>query len=101
VRDVLVGPENPVALIRAMAQPSVKIVSLTITEKGYCHDPATGRLREGHPDVADDLVEPSNPRTALGYILAALTERTKAHVPPFMVLSCDNLPSNGRTLKQS
>ena len=49
VKGILVAPEDPAALVAAMAQPSVKIVSLTVTEKGYCHDPATGELNEAHP----------------------------------------------------
>jgi fructuronate reductase len=101
VRAIRVGPEDPGALIAAMAHPSVKIVSLTITEKGYCHDPATGRLRENHPDIIHDVTDPQRPQTALGYILAAFVERCAADVAPFAVVSCDNLPRNGHTLKQA
>jgi fructuronate reductase len=97
---ILVGPENPAALVSAMAQPSVKIISLTTTEKGYCHDPATGRLRDDDPDICHDVSHPDNPRTALGLILAALEKRRAEHIPAFTVISCDNLPSNGRTLKR-
>jgi fructuronate reductase len=101
LRGVLVGPENPAAVVSAMAHPSVKVISLSITEKGYCHDPATGRLRDNHPDIIHDVVHPRSPRTALGFILAALERRRAAQVPAFTVVSCDNLPSNGRTLKQA
>ena len=55
-----------------MAHPDVKIVSLTVTEKGYCLDPATGRLDERHPDIVHDLAHPENPRSAPGYLLASL-----------------------------
>ena len=65
IADILVAPENPQAVIRAIADPRVDIVSLTITEKGYCHDPATGRLDESHPDVLHDLANPERPRGAL------------------------------------
>jgi fructuronate reductase len=79
-----------------MSDPAVKIVSLTVTEKGYCHNPATGRLNHDHPDVLHDIADLSNPRSAPGFIVAALAARKAAGVKPFTVLSCDNLPSNGR-----
>ena len=95
-----VAPEDPRALIAAMAAPDVKIVSLTVTEKGYCHDPATAALREDHPDVLHDLANLEKPRSAPGFIIAALAKRRAAGVPPFTVLTCDNLPSNGKTVKR-
>ena len=96
----LVAPEDPRALINAMAAPSVHIVSLTVTEKGYCHDPATATLREDHPDILHDLTHPYAPRSAPGLILAALAKRRAAGLAPFTALSCDNLPANGRTLRR-
>ncbi len=98
IRDVLVGPEDPGRLVAAMADPAIRIVSLTVTEKGYCHDPATGTLDERHPDIVHDLAHPEAPRSAPGYIIAALRRRRMAGVAPFTVLCCDNLPSNGRTV---
>ena len=97
---LLVGPEDPQALIAAMAVPSVDIVSLTVTEKGYCHDPATAALREDHPDVVHDLAHPGKPRSAPGIVIAALARRRAAGLPPFTVLCCDNLPTNGRTVSR-
>ncbi len=96
VRDVLVAPENPASVIAAMAAADCRIVSLTITEKGYCHDPATGRLVAAHPDIIHDLAAPEAPRTAMGLIVAALRQRRAAGLAPFTVLCCDNLPHNGR-----
>ncbi|MCX7323394.1 MAG: mannitol dehydrogenase family protein [Hyphomicrobiales bacterium] len=98
IRDVLVGPEDPGRLVAAMADPAIRIVSLTVTEKGYCHDPATGTLDERHPDIVHDLAHPDAPRSAPGYIIAALRRRRMAAVAPFTVLCCDNLPANGRTV---
>ena len=98
VQTVLVGPDDPAALIAAMANPAVKIVSLTVTEKGYCHDPATGNLNLEHPDIVHDLQHLEAPRTAIGYLVAALYQRQQAGVKSFTVLSCDNLPDNGTTL---
>ena len=95
---ILVAPENPEALLRALADPKVRIVSLTVTEKGYCHDPATGQLDARHPDITHDLQHPHAPRSALGFLVEALARRRAAGVAPFTALTCDNLPSNGRTL---
>ena len=98
--DVLVAPENPAALIDAMAAADTRIVSLTITEKGYCHDPASGDLSCDHPDIVHDLAHPLTPRSALGFILRSIGLRRDSGRPPYTLLSCDNLPENGRTLKR-
>ncbi len=58
IKDVLVAPEDPEALLRVLCDPAVKIVTLTVTEKGYCYDPATAALDEAHPDIVHDLAEP-------------------------------------------
>jgi fructuronate reductase len=98
VRRLLVAPRHPEALLQATADPAVRIVSLTVTEKGYCHDPATGALREDHPDIVADLATPLTPRSALGFLVEALRRRRDAGAKPFTVLCCDNLPANGRTV---
>jgi len=85
-------------LIATMADPQIRIVSLTVTEKGYCHDPATGELDETHPDIVHDLAHPEAPISAPGLIVAALERRRQGAVAPFSVMSCDNLPSNGKTV---
>ncbi|WP_419899203.1 mannitol dehydrogenase family protein [Roseomonas sp. USHLN139] len=92
---VLVAPEDPAALVARLAHPDTRIVSLTVTEKGYCHDPASGRLNPDHPDVRHDLEHPDAPRSAVGFLVAALRQRRAAGLPPFTVLCCDNLPHNG------
>ncbi|MGL4324164.1 MAG: mannitol dehydrogenase family protein, partial [Beijerinckiaceae bacterium] len=92
-------PENPRALIEVMAAADTKIVSLTVTEKGYCHDPATGTLNQAHPDIVHDLAHPDMPRSAIGVIVAALARRHAQGLGPFTVLSCDNLPSNGHVVR--
>lgn len=95
VRGVLVAPENPAALLDELCRPEVAIVSLTVTEKAYCRDPATGLLDEAHPDVLHDLAHPHAPRSALGVLAAGIARRREAGSPPFTVLCCDNLPANG------
>jgi fructuronate reductase len=99
VLDMLVAPEDPQALLDAMSDSRIRIVSLTITEKGYCHDPATGQLNAQHPDIIHDLSHPDRPRSAPGYIVAALRLRRAANIPAFTVLCCDNLPANGHTVR--
>jgi fructuronate reductase len=95
--DVLDASSQRDRLIAAMADPKIRIVSLTITEKGYCHDPATGELDPTNPDIGYDLSHPENPTTAPGLIVRALELRRNAGIAPFTVLCCDNLPSNGET----
>jgi fructuronate reductase len=98
VRRLLVAPSNPAALLDAMADPTVRIVSLTVTEKGYCHDPAAGDLQPDHPDVVADLAAPERPRSVPGVLVEALRRRRTSGVAPFTVLCCDNLPENGHTV---
>lgn len=95
IDDILVAPADPQAVQRTLEDSNVKIVSMTITEKGYCHNPATGDLRLDHPDIAHDLKHPEAPKSALGFIVHALAKRRAAGSRPFTVLSCDNLPDNG------
>ena len=100
ITDVLVAPEDPLAVLDTMARPEIRVVSLTITEKGYCHNPRNGSLRTDHPDVAHDIATSDAPRTALGFLVLALSRRREAGIPPFTVLCCDNLPANGAMLRQ-
>ncbi|PXA99065.1 mannitol dehydrogenase [Nostoc sp. 3335mG] len=87
-------------LLALMASPDIRIVSLTVTEKGYCHDPATGELDQKHPDIVHDLANPTAPKSAPGMLVEALARRKAAGIAPFTVMSCDNLPSNGDTAKR-
>lgn len=98
LQGVLVAPEDPQAVLEVMAAPSVRIVSLTVTEKGYCHEPSTGRLNADHPDIRHDL-DSLLPRSAPGFLVRALALRRARGVAPFTVLCCDNLPENGRVVR--
>ncbi|HEX4366064.1 MAG TPA: mannitol dehydrogenase family protein [Rhodopila sp.] len=98
VLSVLVAPEDPNAVVALMAAPATSIVSLTVTEKGYCHNPATSRLNPSHPDIVHDLAHPDAPRSAVGFIVAGLAVRRAAGQKPFVVITCDNLPANGQLL---
>lgn len=99
VADVVYAPEDPEWLINRMIDPRIRIVSLTITEKGYHHDPASNRLNPSDPDIQHDLENRDTPRTAVGYIVKALQLRRDAGTFPFTVLSCDNLQGNGAALR--
>ncbi len=100
VLDILDANTQRAELIALMVDPRIRIVSLTVTEKGYCHDPATGALDPNHPDIVHDLAHPEAPVSAPGLIVRALELRREAGIAPFTVLSCDNLPANGRTTRR-
>ncbi len=99
IRDVLVAPEDPDAVVTALASPDVHIVTLTVTEKGYKLDPSSGALDRADPDVRHDLSSLETPRSAAGFIAAGLARRRGRGLPPFTTLSCDNLPDNGPRLR--
>jgi mannitol 2-dehydrogenase len=82
----LFAPDDPEAVIAALADPRIRLVTLTIT--GAAYDP-------DHPDAHADAAHPAQPRTALGYLVEALDRRRRAGRAPFTVLSCDNIPGNG------
>ncbi len=98
ITRLLVARERPDAVLDALAAPDIRIVTLTVTEKAYCRDAASGALDEAHPDVRSDLANPGSPRSVLGLLAAGIARRRGAGQPPFTVLCCDNLPSNGRTV---
>ena len=100
ISDVFVAPENPAKIVDLLAHNDTKIVSLTITEKGYCRHPSSGELDLGNPDIAHDLKELVKPHSAIGFIVAAMRDRMQAGLPALTVVSCDNLPQNGKTTKQ-
>ena len=96
---LLVAPEDPQQVLERIASPHARIVSLTVTEKGYCHDPATGKLRLDHPDIAHDLAHPAAPRSAVGLIVRGLALRHSRGLGPVTLMSLDNLPANGHVLQ--
>lgn len=96
IREVLVAPRQQAEVLARMRDPRVRIVSLTVTEKGYCYDARTGGLDFAHPAIQHDLANPDTPRSVPGYLVAALRARRDK---PFTVLSCDNLAHNGTILR--
>lgn len=99
--DYLPIEEGNGALIQKMAEPSIRIVSLTVTEGGYFIDPVTGGFDATHPDIQHDAAAPDRPRTAFGAIVAALGMRRDRGIGPFTVQSCDNLRGNGEITRQA
>ncbi|MNS15590.1 Mannitol 2-dehydrogenase [compost metagenome] len=97
--EMLVAPEDPPAVLARIAHADTRIVSVTVTEKGYCHDPASGRLNLQHPDIVHDLAQPLLPRSTIGFLVWGLQQRRAAGRGPITLMSLDNLPSNGHLLR--
>jgi fructuronate reductase len=100
IRELLVGSTDTEAAFARLTSRDTRIVSLTVTEKGYCLD-ATNQLDGANPDIAHDLTNPAAPRSTIGWIVEALRRRRASGIPPFTVLSCDNLPDNGSVLHRA
>lgn len=92
--DFIAAPDFA-GIIAKLADPAIRIVSMTITEGGYFIDPATGKFDPTHPAIVGDAADPGNPRTVFGLVIAGLKARRKAGLAPFTVMSCDNIPGNG------
>jgi fructuronate reductase len=99
VLRVMVAEEDPNAVLERIAYPQTRIVSLTVTEKGYSHEPATGYLRWDDPDILHDLENPQRPRSTIGILVYGLALRRERGLPPVTLLSCDNLRGNGDMLR--
>ncbi|MNQ50275.1 Mannitol 2-dehydrogenase [compost metagenome] len=97
--EMLVAPEDPPAVLARIAHADTRIVSVTVTEKGYCHDPASGRLNLQHPDIVHDLAQPLLPRSTIGFLVWGLQQRRATGRGPITLMSLDNLPSNGHLLR--
>lgn len=94
-------PGDSAAVIAQLADPAIRIVSLTITEGGYYIDPASQKFDPAHPDIAYDAAHFDAPKTAFGLILAGLVARKNAGLQPFTVMSCDNIPGNGHVTENA
>ncbi|WP_427885109.1 mannitol dehydrogenase family protein [Kribbella sp. GL6] len=98
--DYLFAPDSAEAVLERMTDPATRIVSLTITEGGYHVNQVTGELDASDPALAADLVPGATPGSAFGFIVEALRRRRAAGVPPFTVMSCDNIPGNGHVARK-
>lgn len=95
IGDFLLAEEGAEALIERLADPVTRIVSLTITEGGYCTDDSTGEFLADLPEIQQDLAHPQQPVSVFGFLTEALARRRERGIPPFTLMSCDNLPHNG------
>lgn len=91
---------GPAAALRLLARPQTRIATLTVTEKAYCREAATGALDEDDPAISHDLAEPQAPRSVPGILVEALARRRADGLAPFTVLCCDNLPANGQAVRR-
>jgi fructuronate reductase len=89
---------DPAAIVALLADPDIRIVTLTVTEKAYALDPATGRLQLDGA-VRADLAAERPPQTVPGLLVRGLLARARAGAGPLALVSCDNLPANGRRLR--
>ena len=99
IRELLCAREAPTAVLARLADPAVRLVTLTITEKGYCL--SGNDLDLAHPDIVHDLASPEAPHGAIGYLVAGLRTRRQLGLAPYTVLSCDNLAENGHRLRHA
>ena len=95
----LFAPDQPEAVLHALANASTRLVTMTITEGGYNVNETTGTFEAGNEGVQADLQRPHHPTTVFGYLCEALNRRRQAGIPPFSVLSCDNVQGNGHVTR--
>jgi mannitol 2-dehydrogenase len=96
----IIAPGDVATVIETLADPNIRIVSMTITEGGYFID-ASGAFNPAHPAIAEDGKNRANPKTVFGLILAGLKERKARGIAPFTIMSCDNIPGNGEVTENA
>ncbi|MCB5203704.1 mannitol dehydrogenase family protein [Neorhizobium sp. T786] len=96
----IIAPGDTETIIAALADPRIRIVSMTITEGGYFVD-AAGVFNPGHPAIFNDGQNPDRPKTVFGLIVAGLKRRKAKGIPPFTIMSCDNIPGNGEVTENA
>ncbi|AGL18488.1 mannitol dehydrogenase family protein [Actinoplanes sp. N902-109] len=101
IKEYLFAPDDPEAVLEKMASEQVRIVSLTVTEGGYNFNAVTGEFVADNPDVQHDLQPGNAPRTSFGLIVEALARRRARGLPPFTIMSCDNIQGNGHAAQRS
>lgn len=97
LRECLVAAQQPQQVLARLADPQTRLVTATVTEKGYCLR-ADGELDLLHPEIVSDLANPGRPVSLVGWLYAGLAARCHAGAAPFTVISCDNLADNGSKL---
>jgi fructuronate reductase len=100
LREILVAPQDPETVLDKLSAPTTRVVTITVTEKGYCLD-AAGDLDTTHADIQRDLRLPHTPTSLIGYLVEGLRRRRAAGSEPLTVISCDNLTDNGKRLARA
>ncbi|WP_190264067.1 mannitol dehydrogenase family protein [Glutamicibacter nicotianae] len=100
ILDFIYAPDDLQRAIEQLADPQIRIVSLTVTEGGYNVNPVTGEFDQQNQAILDDLANPDQPRTTFGLICAALKLRRERGIAPFTVMSCDNIQGNGEVARK-
>lgn len=100
ITNYILATDDPEAAISRLSHPDTRIVSLTITEGGYNVVEATGAFDFDNQDVQHELAHPDEPQTVYGFLTAALQRRRRAGIPPFTVMSCDNVQHNGDLVRR-
>ena len=95
IRETVVAAGDPEAALRRLTDPAVQVVTITVTEAGYCSAGPSGPLDTSRPEIAHDLAHPAAPRSLPGLLVEALVRRRAAGTDPLTVVSCDNLRANG------
>ena len=99
--DVVFAGESSAALLQAIDRRPIRIVSLTVTEHGYCLNRSTKQLDPDHPLIRRDLAHPEQPSSAIGIVVEAYRRRRDTGAVPFTALSCDNIQHNGTVLREA
>ncbi|MCX7303592.1 MAG: mannitol dehydrogenase family protein [Hyphomicrobiales bacterium] len=98
IRQVLDAERDRGRALAALADPGIDVITMTVTEKGYCHVPASGEIDWGRTEIVDDLARKSGRQSLPGFLADLLSRRMAADAPVTLV-SCDNIPGNGRILQ--
>jgi fructuronate reductase len=96
--EVVDSQASAAPALDVLSSSDIEVVTMTVTEKGYCHIPSSGELDLDHPDIVHDLANPETPRSVPGLLARALELRRATHGRPLTLLSCDNIPANGTIL---
>jgi fructuronate reductase len=100
LREIMVAPQDPGNVLNRLSAPTTRVVTITVTEKGYCLD-AKGSLDTTHTDIQNDLRAPQLPTSLIGYLVEGLRRRRAAGSDPLTLISCDNLTDNGTRLSRA
>jgi fructuronate reductase len=100
LQELLVATQDPETVLERLCAPTSRVVTITVTEKGYCLD-ADGNLDVAHADILRDVRTPHAPTSLIGYLVEALNRRRTAGLGPLTVISCDNLVDNGARLARA